>query len=350
MSGHLSPAGGAGRPARSGGGRILVVGGYGAVGATVTAVLGSWFPGRVVVAGRSEAAARRLGGVRVDVADPDGLRLTLEELGDVLLVVLCVEPPDNGAARVCLERGIHLVDIGATRGLLESVAALHDLAARTRATAVLSVGVAPGLSNLLARRAHEAVHGAERIDLTVLLGAGERHGLDAVRWTVEGLAEAPAARPTRTVLPGHGLRTAHTFPFSDQHTLPRTLDAGRVTTRLCLDSRLLTSVLFGLRRGPLLRAARRPAVQRALTGIFSRIHLGGDGFAVRADAWRGDHHAAFALTGREQSRVTALVAAHVARELLTGVPPAGVHHIEQLPSLASLPEALEPHGVVLQRL
>jgi hypothetical protein len=45
-----------------------------------------------------------------------------------------------------------------------------------------------------------------------------------------------------------------------------------------------------------------------------------------------------------------LVAAHVTRELLTGTPPAGVHHIEQLPALASLPEALAPHGVVLRRL
>ncbi|WP_328394027.1 saccharopine dehydrogenase NADP-binding domain-containing protein [Streptomyces sp. NBC_00390] len=146
--------------------RILVVGGYGAVGATVTTVLGEWFPGRVVVGGRSEARARQ-GGVRIDVTDPTGFRQTLEGLGDVAVVVLCVEPPDSGVARTCLERGIHLVDIGATWGLLEGVAALHDLAVRARATAVLSVGVAPGLTNLLARRAHEAVQGAERIDLTV---------------------------------------------------------------------------------------------------------------------------------------------------------------------------------------
>ncbi|WP_328394025.1 hypothetical protein OHS70_04910 [Streptomyces sp. NBC_00390] len=152
------------------------------------------------------------------------------------------------------------------------------------------------------------------------------------------------------MLPGYGLRTAHAFPFSDQHTLPRTLGVGQVTTRLCLDSRVLSSALFGLRRAGLLRAARRPGVQRALTSIFSRAHVGGDGFAIRADAWRGDHHAAYALTGREQSRVTGLVAAHVTRELLTGTPPAGVHHIEQLPALASLPEALTPHGVSLRHL
>ncbi|MFE2198990.1 saccharopine dehydrogenase NADP-binding domain-containing protein [Streptomyces amritsarensis] len=237
--------------------RIVVVGGYGAVGATVAATLEGWFPGRVVVAGRDEARARLLGGVRADVADPDGFRRTLEELGDVAAVVLCVEPPDTGVARVCLERGVHLVDIGATRRLLDGVADLHDLAAGAGATAVLSVGVAPGLTNLLARRVHEAVGGAERIDLTVLLGAGERHGADAVRWTVEGLAGPVAEAPLRTTLPGHGRRTAHPFPFSDQHTLPRTLGVEQVTTRLCLDSKPLASALFGLRA-----AARSPAVGR----------------------------------------------------------------------------------------
>ncbi|MFD5425311.1 saccharopine dehydrogenase family protein [Streptomyces sp. NPDC127084] len=335
---------------RLNGGRILVVGGYGAVGTTVTSALGDWFPGRVVVGGRSETRVRQLGGVRIDVSDPASFRRTLDELGDVALVVLCVEPSGPGVARVCLERGIHLVGIGATQRLLKGVADLHDLAAHRGATAVLSVGVAPGLTNLLARRAHEAVQGAERIDLTVLLGSGERHGHDAVRWTVEGLAEPAASHPKRTLLPGYGERTAHAFPFSDQHTLPHTLGVGQVTTRLCLDSRLLTTALFGLRRAGLLRAARRESVRRALVATFSRVHLGGDGFAVRADAWRGDSHAAYVLSGRAQSRVTGLVAAYVTRELLTSAPPAGVHHIDQLPALTSLPEALTPNGVSLQRL
>jgi hypothetical protein len=338
---------------KSGGtdGRVLVVGGYGAVGAVVTCQLAEWLPGRVVPGGRNEARARRHGGVRVDVGDPAGFRQVLDELGDVAAVVLCVEPADAAVARSCLERGIHLVDVGATPGLLDAVAALHGPAVAAGATAVLSVGVAPGLTNLLARRAHDAVGGAERLDLTVLLGTGERHGADAVRWTVAGLAEPVTARPARTVLPGYGARTAHPFPFSDQHTLPRTLGVPEATTRLCLDSRSLTAALFALRRTGLLRGARRPGLRRLLTAAFSRVHLGGDGFALRADARRGDRHAAYALTGRQQSRVSGLVAAYVIRELLTGSGvPAGVHHIEQLPALADLPERLAAHGVTVRRL
>ncbi|MFF9868153.1 saccharopine dehydrogenase NADP-binding domain-containing protein [Streptomyces sp. NPDC013953] len=327
------------------GGRVLVVGGYGAVGATVAATLSGWFPHRVVVGGRDEARARRPGGVHVDVTDPAAFRRTLTELGDVAAVVMCVEPPDARVARLCFERGVHVVDIGATPRLLESVAALHEVAAGAGATGVLSVGVAPGLTNLLARRAHEAVGGSERIDLTVLLGAGEAHGADAVRWTVDNLAAPSAAGPLCVPLPRHGTRTAHPFPFSDQHTLPRTLDGARVTTRLCLDSAPLTAALFALRR-----AARHAVVRRALIASFRWVHLGSDLFALRADAHRGDRHAAYAVTGRAQSRVTALVAAYVTREVLSNSLPAGVHHIEQLPSLSRLPEQLADHGVALHHL
>lgn len=276
------------------------------------------------------------------MTDPAAFGRTLDELrqepGGLTAVVLCVEPPDAGIARACLERGIGLVDVGATRELLDGTAALDDLAHSTGATAVLSVGVAPGLTNLLARRAHEAVGGAERIDLTVLLGAGERHGADAVRWTAAGLAEPVTGAPGRYDLPGYGARTAHPFPFSDQHTLRRTLGVPEVTTRLALDSRPLTAALFALRRTG---SARRPAVRRLLTEAFRRIHLGGDGFAIRADAVRGTRHAAFALAGREQSRITGLTAAHTTRALLTGPLPPGVHHLETLPHLTDLPERLD---------
>jgi hypothetical protein len=71
------------------------------------------------------------------------------------------------------------------------------------------------------------------------------------------------------------------------------------------------------------------------------LHLGGgDGFAVRVDAVGTRGAAMLALTGRDQSRVTGLVAAHVTRELLSGGLPLGVHHIEQLDRLAAVPDAL----------
>lgn len=335
----------------AGEGNILVVGGYGAVGRTVTGTLTEWFPGRVLPAGRNPARATSSAVARpvaVDVTDAADVVRVLER-HRIDAVVLCVEPPDDALARVCLGRGVHLVDVGASRRLLDLVDRLHETAREHGATAVLSVGVAPGLTNLLAQRANDRVSGADRLDITVLLGTGEAHGTDAVRWTVAQLASA-APRPNRRYrvdLPEHGVRTAHPFPFSDQYTLRRTLGVAEVTTRLCLDSAPLTVALFGLRRAGAFRLARYRLPARAMIATLGRFHAGGDTFVVRADAVRGEQHAACAVSGRAQSRFTGLAAAAVTRELLTGGFTAGVHHIEQLPELAGLPERLTDYGLTL---
>jgi hypothetical protein len=88
--------------------------------------------------------------------------------------------------------------------------------------AVLSLGVAPGLTNLLARHVHQTLGGADRLDITVLLGAGEHHGLDAVGWTVRQLGERfpHQARSQRVALAGYGNRAAHVAQQIVTGTLP----------------------------------------------------------------------------------------------------------------------------------
>ncbi|MGW7070890.1 saccharopine dehydrogenase family protein [Streptomyces sp. NPDC054855] len=336
-------------------GNILVLGGYGAVGRVTALDLAGRLPGRVIVAGRDRARAVELaagsGGTllpaRVDLADPASLEQALE---GVSLVVLSVEPrtPAAHPARILFERGIGLVDVTATHSLITEVER-HDALARGHdATAVLSVGVAPGLTNLLARRAAEAIGGAERLDISVVLGAGEAHGKDAVRWTVAQLMDGSpdGARPLRVATwpPGRE-RAHHPFPFSDQHTLRRTLGVPHVTTRLGLDSGALTALLFGLRRAGVFRAARRARLDGLLTASLTRIHLGGDRFAVRVDAHRGGRRATRALTAASQSRFTGLTAAEVAARVYAGEVPTGVQHIEEAAGLAGVPEALAAHGL-----
>ena len=90
------------------------------------------------------------------------------------------------------------------------------------------IGVAPGLTNLLARLCVDGLPDAQGVDITVLIGLGERHGTAAVQWTVDGLTarqRRDGAGPgrARVSLPGFGTRGAYPFPFSDQHTLTETL-------------------------------------------------------------------------------------------------------------------------------
>lgn len=336
---------------------VLVVGGYGAVGSVVCARLAEFLPGRVIPAGRTldtaRALAARIGSPRadrVDLADPATLDAALDGVG---LVVLAVEPGDDRVARACLARGVSLVDVSASRSQLEATESLDEVARDAGAAVVLSVGVAPGLTNLLARRAHGLVVGAQEVDLAVLLGGGEAHGTDAIRWTVDGLVgprpggrqgRVPDGGARQVLLPGFGRRTVHPFDFSDQHALRRTLDVPHVTTRFALDSRALTAVLFGARRARLLRAFRSERGRRLLAAAFGAVHVGGDRFALAATARDGASEAQVSLVAHGQGKVTGLVAAEVALAVLAGQVPPGVRHVDQVDSLADLPERLAAAG------
>lgn len=277
--------------------RVVVLGGYGAVGREVVAGLRGHVS-EIVVAGRDLAKARTVDGaipMRIDLRGDDIERL------DADAVVMCAETENVRVAETCLRRGVHYVDVSASYEVLAGIEKLDGIA--TRATGVLSVGLAPGVTNLLARE----FDGAD-VEIGVLIGSGERHGPSAVDWTLDSLGDMGESWRMRFP-PPYGMRTVHRFPFSDQYTLP-----GRVRTGLCLDSRALTAAL------PRLRPFRRVGAVRT---VFRHVHLGGDWFAVAVAS--GGRVRSFA--GRLQSRATGLAAALVVRRLADGMPP-GVRHIE----------------------
>ncbi|MEU8123303.1 saccharopine dehydrogenase NADP-binding domain-containing protein [Spirillospora sp. NPDC049024] len=296
--------------------RVVVLGGYGAVGREVVAGLLGHVP-EVVAAGRDLAKARTVPGalaMRIDLRGDD-----LEQIA-ADAVVMCAETGNARVAEACLARGVHYVDVSASHAVLSGIEALDRLAAERNATAVLSVGLAPGVTNLLARES-----GGGEVDIGVLLGAGERHGPSAVEWTLDSLAGLGESWRMRFPEP-YGVRTVHRFPFSDQYTLP-----GRVRTGLCLDSRAMTALL------PRLVPFRD---LRPLRAAFRRVHIGGDGFAVAVRS--GGTVRSFA--GRRQSRATGLAAAMTVRRL-DGMRP-GVHHIEDVAGPDFLPD-LAAHGFEL---
>ncbi len=223
--------------------RVLVLGGYGAVGREAVAGLRGHVP-EIVVAGRDIAKARTVDGaipMRIDLRHDD----LDEALTGVDAVVMCAERENVRVAEACLRRGVHYVDVSASREILSGIERLNGLAVERKATAVLSVGLAPGVTNLLARAFIADSSGgnaepgstapgstapdATGIDIGVLVGSGE-HGPSAVEWTLDSLGEIGDSWRMRFPEP-YGVRTVHRFPFSDQYTLP-----GRVRTGLCLDS------------------------------------------------------------------------------------------------------------------
>ncbi len=357
---------------QSGRDRVVIVGGYGAVGKVVAATLAErGVP--VTIAGRDLRRAQELAcrhpevmtARRVDVDQADELDSVLH---GAAVVVMCVERRNEQVARACLERGIHVVDISATPAVLDSIERLDTVTGRAGATAVLSVGLAPGLTNVLARWCVARLPSATSVDISILLGLAGDHGPDSARWTMDNLTsrERWGAGRRRVTLPGFGRRTVHPFPFSDQRTLTRTLGIP-VTTRVCFDSAAVTAALFGLRATGVLRVLGRLGASAALASASARLRVGGDRFVIHARATDsnsdsdstntststkdsdGDdatdsnsttdsngatdsdrRHVAVAVTGRQECRATAVVTAQVVEQLLRQPPPAGVWHIDQV--------------------
>jgi hypothetical protein len=304
--------------------RTLVLGGYGAVGARIVAQLRA--NGEVALAaGRDPARADRV----VDLRNATNAALRAA-LSDVDVVVNAAGLEDPALAMLIARHGAAFVDITASAGY---VAALERL--DPPRPVLVSVGLAPGLTNLLAVPVHAIAPGP--IDVVLMLGAGERHGAAATAWSYALFGHRfhdPGAdgeirnytRPRRFDLPGYGPRWVYRTDFSDQHVLTRDLGVP-VRTYFGLDSRLATATLAMLTWVP--RASRAP----------QGLHLPG------TDRWlalaRGRDGTTRWAHGRVQSHATAVVAAMATRSV-TGLPP-GVHHLHQVLTLADLPAGREIH-------
>jgi hypothetical protein len=316
--------------------KILILGGYGAVGREAAAALATRRTATVLVAGRNPGKAIPIPGttaVRVDATDPAALAEALEGVNAVLM---CTESGNAQVASSCLRRGIHYLDVTASHHLHQQIEDLDPIAKQNGATAVLSVGLVPGVTNLLARHC-VAQSSATHVRIGVLLGSGDQHGPAALDWTLDGLGRLDGSWPMRFPAP-HGTRTVHRFPFSDQYTLPHTVGITAASTGLCLDSRLTTALLTAAGRPAIVRLLRQPRIRRGLLKLLTRAHLGGTGFSVTAQA--GTAQAWF--SGYLQSRATGLTAALLI-DRLPAFPP-GVAHIEQLVDPGAFLATLAGHG------
>lgn len=281
------------------------------------------------------------------------------------VVVMCRDQDSAEIARQCLNRGIHYVDISASYPVLSKIEALRETARESGATAVLSVGLAPGLTNLLAKHCQSKVPEMTAADIYVLLGLGEAHGEAAIRWTLENLDTTYSVLENgktkqvksfqdskKTVFPdGTGRRTTYRFNFSDQHVIPYTLGLQGSSTRLCFDSALVTSLLALMKKTKLSRIFTIKKVERFVTGLLKRMNIGSDEFVIKVEGSGFRRNEALyecSLKGNGEGRVTGLVAASIVEKLVDFAYPSGVFHIEQLFNLSEFLKNPDNYGLVFE--
>lgn len=210
--------------------------------------------------------------------------------------------------------------------------ALDGLARSSGGSAVMSVGFAPGLTNLMVRSAAVRLDHAEAARIGVLLGPGDAHGEAAILWTLRnaGAPDMRGARPVRLRFgDDRGARLAYPFLFSDQDAVRRTLGLLEATT----SCPWAASFSPGSRSVALPLLRDRPGAQRAMAALLARLRVGPDraALAVEVSGRRDGRPASVAMTceDRGEAAITAQVAAFVIRRLLETEAPPGVHHIDE---------------------
>jgi saccharopine dehydrogenase-like NADP-dependent oxidoreductase len=350
--------------------KILIVGGYGNVGGVIARQLGGQFPGNIIVAGRdykkASAFSAELNGAVIPAAfDISKMSTGLELLDDVGIVIMCLDQTTSEFVRHCFRRGIDYIDISASGRFLSAVEELHEEAIEGGATGVLSVGIAPGLTNLLTKYCQSRVPGMAYADIFILLGLGDAHGEAAIRWTIDNvdtefeIQDAGKSRRVKSFREGRktafsggfGERTAFRFNFSDQQVLPKTLGLKGVSTRLCFDSALISYLFAVSNRIGLSKLFALQGVKDLLVGVLKRLRLGSDEFVIKVEGGRRSEEKAnyaCSLRGAEEGRITGLVAAKVAQKLSISSFPSGVFHIEQLFEPPEFLDSLGNHGMVFE--
>ncbi|MEV6558644.1 NAD-dependent epimerase/dehydratase family protein [Nocardia sp. NPDC051756] len=307
---------------------VLVLGGYGAVGGHVVLLLRANGIA-ALAAGRDPVRAD----VTLDLSDLDSFTAALN---DVAAVVNCAGTENIRLAEASAARGIPFLDISATS---EYVQNLEEIAG----PAVLGVGLAPGLTTLLAVDVLSTHPGP--LDIVIGLGSGERHGAAATAWTYgllgqhfpdpDGSSVRNFTRPQRFETPkesGYKPAPALRTDFADQHRLTREFGVP-VRTYLRMDTRLATTGLGLLTRAP------------ALQALAPKHMPGSDKWMVLARSSNGSSRWA---AGRGQSVATAVVTAAAVRAAVDRnlTVPTWIHEILRIDDLT---DTLRANAITLGR-
>ncbi|GLF94955.1 saccharopine dehydrogenase family protein [Streptomyces yaizuensis] len=340
-------------------GPVLLVGGYGTVGTEFArAAHGRW---PLLLAGRSPGKAADLcrevsaEARRWDLADPEPFRAA------VRAVVSLVNDPDDRVLRASLAAGVPYVDVTRWTARVQRAALLVSVGSPT-APALLSSGWMGGVVPLVAAVLAGRVGGAESVDTAIRYDLADRSGADSVEFMDRLGVDFEVLQDGRdtVVSPLSGARTLDIGPdrtkvvridTPEQFTLPLTLGARTVTTRLGFSSASTTSALVALGRTGFFRRARgefwRPLRRRILHSpgeggtATVRIEVRGPGGALTATV----------TDARGQSHMTAVGGLLGLRRVLgdDGAPAPGAGLA--LPEAHPLPEtvlsALAAEGVVV---
>jgi saccharopine dehydrogenase (NAD+, L-lysine-forming) len=311
--------------------RILVVGGYGEVGSKVVLSLIALGHTSISIAGRSplrgQAFIKKLNLEQISFIPLDTSSPDFAKLNDIDLIILCLEQKDPTFFKNLLLLGKTVIDISANDNLHQEIEAFTNYSGH----ALLSVGLAPGLTNLLVKKMVMDMPKLSFAEIGIILGSGDNHGPQAIQWTIDNLVHNPSPRKkTFSFLGSWSKRKVFSFPFSDQFSLKRSLKI-EVSTYLGLSPSLMSILVLDW--SAKLPRALMEKIKPILYFISQRPIGKDDRFVIQANGYKNNiavPNIMIQLEGRNEARITAHVAAIMALQTLKSIPPQGTFHIHEL--------------------
>lgn len=321
---------------------VLVVGGHGEVGRHVVRTL-IFMQRTIIIAGRNASKGQAFIELLGNYSDISFRTLDLTKgpeelapaLGGVAAVIMCSDQSDIKFVNLCLEKGIQYVDIAADDEHLRKIEKLNTIAQENHTAAVLSVGLAPGLTNLLVRECREKSPELNQFEIGILLGTGDAHGAQAIDWTMKNLLHWNSSLAPRNIEYGlpWGRRKSYPFEFSDQYALERTIGV-KASTFLCFSSKALTFMTFFLRQPILLPLIRKfPSILK----FIGNVSWGGDDcYAIQVQGSSKNRGVQAILKGQNEALVTGVTAAAVTDYIMRNKISDGVFHIHQIIKISDI--------------
>ncbi|MEU1509915.1 saccharopine dehydrogenase [Kitasatospora sp. NPDC005748] len=330
-------------------GPVLLVGGYGTVGAELARLAAPDWP--LLLTGRSE---QRGAALAQELGQPDGapaVTVRRWDLADpapfdaaVRAVVGVVNDPDDRVLRAAVRAGVPFVDVTRWTARLQRAATVAALL-RPSSPVLLSSAWMGGVTSLVAAALAERLGGAERVETAIRWDLADRAGADSVEFMDRlGLdyevvrdgrrrSVAPLSGP-RTVRIGDDTTKVAGIDTPEQFTLPLTLGTTTATTRIGFSSPLSTAALLAAKHTGLFRWGRGDRWEPARRALLYSPGEGGVA-RLRIDVGHGGAGLGAVVEDRSgQAHLTAVGALLGLRRVLgtDGAPaPAGVAFPEQTP-------------------
>ena len=162
--------------------KIMIVGGHGKVGQYITRELKGH---NLILVGRKEEKIRKFlekEKIPAEICEMDINNIDFTKMQNVFCVIVCVDQDNTLLVEYCDKNAIDYMDVTANSEYIERI---QQLQLRGTSRILLGIGLAPGLTNLLAEKFVSLYPSAEKIEIQLILGLGEKHGDAAIRWTLD---------------------------------------------------------------------------------------------------------------------------------------------------------------------